>query len=365
MKDNKHLSSPAQPGRWQRRGSLFLAGILGALASLLAAYLVAGPWGMETTDARRRPKPSERTLTMESLLARSPGELARTDVAEMNLLAAGGLPGSETIDVQGCLQKLDDWAERVRTAASAGAGEFRANPSKFNGSQPLFQMRVLVKTLRDLGVRFDASGAKVDYSQPRTIFIHGLLEQGAGNNLSLPVLCASVGRRLGYPLRLALVGAQLLLRWTDGTKDLQVELTGENVMLHEVSSPASSPIRAAGRTAILSGAEELAFFLSLRGRCLMRTGRIHEAEVAFAHAHNLARSEQAYLAWLADCVRLEERPGPTVAGGPVEPGGPGRAPADPFEELRRIQAMNAQHQLAMPPSPGPARLPPGSVRGSP
>src|SRR5262245_15164379 len=41
-------------------------------------------------------------------------DLASFDVALLNLIAAQGLPSSETIDVPKLLDRLDDWADRVK-----------------------------------------------------------------------------------------------------------------------------------------------------------------------------------------------------------------------------------------------------------
>ena len=52
--------------------------------------------------------------SLELLLAMTPEELARVDIAEMNLLCATGLPGSEDLNIDECLAKLDKWAARVK-----------------------------------------------------------------------------------------------------------------------------------------------------------------------------------------------------------------------------------------------------------
>ncbi len=45
--------------------------------------------------------------------SQSNDELARGDVAYLNLLAAEGLPGSESLDVRAALAQVDRWTEVV------------------------------------------------------------------------------------------------------------------------------------------------------------------------------------------------------------------------------------------------------------
>src|SRR5690349_13026401 len=53
-------------------------------------------------------------LDWHELLPKSNDELAKYDVAAVNLACAAGLPGSERIDFDGCLRTLDAWAGVVR-----------------------------------------------------------------------------------------------------------------------------------------------------------------------------------------------------------------------------------------------------------
>jgi hypothetical protein len=48
------------------------------------------------------------------LLAMTPEELARVDIALMNLLCAKGLPGAENRDIPPALRKRGEWGAKVR-----------------------------------------------------------------------------------------------------------------------------------------------------------------------------------------------------------------------------------------------------------
>src|SRR5437016_6295214 len=84
-------------------------------------------------------------------------ELAKIDIAVVNLACAVGLPGAEVIDVPGCLKALDHWAVGVRKVTDHGLrSDFRCEPEKFDFSEPLFRMVKLVLTLKDhCGVHYD------------------------------------------------------------------------------------------------------------------------------------------------------------------------------------------------------------------
>lgn len=47
------------------------------------------------------------------LLSMSPDELAKVDLALMNLLCAKGLPDAENLDIPAILKQLDEWAAKV------------------------------------------------------------------------------------------------------------------------------------------------------------------------------------------------------------------------------------------------------------
>lgn len=64
------------------------------------------------------PRTPTLALDLRDLLAFSKSQLAGTDIAELNLRCAEGLPGAEDLDVGVSLRQLDEWAEAVRTATT-------------------------------------------------------------------------------------------------------------------------------------------------------------------------------------------------------------------------------------------------------
>jgi hypothetical protein len=148
--------------------------------------------------------------------------LASFDVAEVNLACAQRLPGTEDIDFADCLERIDEWAEKVRRATSRNYNWFLRNPSQFDSSLGKFYMSVLCTTLqRDCEVGYNPE-RKVhpgDARDSRDRFIHGITHGAGGTCASLPVLYIAVGRRLGYPLRLARGARHFFVRWDESESE--------------------------------------------------------------------------------------------------------------------------------------------------
>ena len=71
-------------------------GISAAVLILLSWAFFSNPRPATSSDASVS-KPVRKAQTLDQLLAMTPEQLAEVDVAEMNLLCATGLPGSEEI----------------------------------------------------------------------------------------------------------------------------------------------------------------------------------------------------------------------------------------------------------------------------
>ena len=78
--------------------------------------------------------------TLDELLRLSAEELARCEIARMNLLCATGLPGAENLDVEESLDRLDSWAGQVLAMTESPLDGFHRSPSLFENSEPLWRM---------------------------------------------------------------------------------------------------------------------------------------------------------------------------------------------------------------------------------
>jgi hypothetical protein len=224
-------------------------------------------------------------------------ELARLDVAAVNLACATGLPGAERIDVEGCLCTLGYWAGCVGQYTARYLPRFYANPARYENSEAYYRTMALIVVLqRDLGVRYNP--AKIPEDVPfdtDDTFLHGVIHGPGGTCATMPVVYAAVGRRLGYPIKLVKVKGHLLARWDDPQGErFNIEGTNRGLNCHP------DEFYRTGRFAVPPEVEEscyflrsqtprmeLAGFLAQRGCCLYDLGRYKEAAESFIWASAL------------------------------------------------------------------------------
>jgi len=263
--------------------------------------------------------------TSDGLLALAPSALQQVDIARMNLLCGGGLPGTEGVNVEANLAELDEMAVRVRSETARHLYRFQANPAEFESSEGFFRMLMLAVVLaEDFGVRY--APAKIAtpvearigdgfFADAQDVFLQGLAgPRRQGTCSSLPVLQVAVGRRLGYPLKLVTTKGHLFVRWEGAQERFNIEAAGHGVnrfaddyYRHWPLEVSPAEEAAEGYLKSLTPPEELAVFLSIRGMCLREAGRLPEAAEAFAAAARLAPACRGYRVMLAS---LQSRPGP-------------------------------------------------------
>ena len=355
-----------RPAYW--RGAALLIGV----ALIVGAYVV----GVKARPPSLLPANLPCPTALAALLAGEPAQLNGCDIALLNLACAEGLPGAENLDVNGCLKTLHEWAKRVGAETQRNLHRFQEKPEEYNNSEGYFRILMLVCILQaDFDVRYNPDRIRdVDFKQSQDLFIHGMVVSKTGGTcVSMPVLYTAVARRLGYPVSLVLAKGHVLARWesADGKERFNIEGTNRGLNCFDDDYYKTWPLKmtpadlkSGQYLKSLTPPEEFAVFLAARGHCLQDTGRLREAEVAYAHAHRMAPQSGEYLGFLADAVQKEIGPMRLATGDPRE--NP-RAPRDPMEELRRIEAMNAQNRRLMVgagpgvPQPQGVPLPPGSL----
>jgi hypothetical protein len=273
--------------------------------------------------------------SLNALLALSPGDLAKVDIARGNLLCAQGLAGSLAEGMDGSLVQLDGWAERVRAETRRHQYRFERNSAEFEGSEGFFRMLMLgVVLAEDYGVHYHsdwrtgvelATDADGFFARADHVFLSGLLgPERRGTCSSMPVLYVAVGRRLGYPLKLVTTKGHVFVRWDGAGERFNLEVTGDGLnryadeyYRHWPFEVSEEEIEAEGYLKSLDAAGELAVFLSIRGMCLREAERWNEAQEAFQSASRLAPAVSGYQMMAEHCgemARAQQRE-MTMTGG--------------------------------------------------
>jgi hypothetical protein len=195
---------------------------------------------------------------------------------------------------------------------------------------------------------------------PQDLFFPGLLNNpktsSRPTSVSMPWLYLAVGRRLGYPLRLAEQDGRLLLCWEGQEEQFMIdwqrswaEATESAPALHfRVEQPGRE--MSAGQPAgpippptvhLLTADDELAVLLDSRGACLESHGQNTDALVCYAQAHQLSPDCENYLVAIAHVMPkvspLFGHTGPMAA-----PDYSGRGGV--LEEVNAINRYNLQRQ---------------------
>jgi hypothetical protein len=269
-------------------------------------------------------------VAWKQLARLSDAELARHDIAAVNLACAEGLPGAERVDAARCLKTLGAWAETVRDWTRAAYREFYCpNPAAYGHSEARFKVVALLTVLgRHCGVRYDPAKIGVADDAPfdtHESFVYGVTDGPGGTCASLPVVYASVGRRLGYPLKLVKAKRHLFCRWDDPGTGERVNFEGGNDgygihpddRYHLWPLPITPEVeRNYGYLESLSPRRELASFLGQRAYVLAGRKRFREAVETFIAASSLEPTNPTYphaaVLWLGEWrrhLRAELPPG--------------------------------------------------------
>lgn len=317
---------PAKPAG--RRSLLIIARLVivaGALALVVAIATNSRQRPVVEQVAGAGPVPAQAARhihSLDDLLKMAPEELAKVDIAEMSLLCAANLPGSENLNIEQCLARLDLWAARVK--AETERHLYRVHDPKwaehYKHSEKWLRAEFLAQVLNeDCGVHYNMERVRnIDFRNAKDLFIHGMIDNANGGTCaSMPVLYVAVGRRLGYPLKLVDTKGHLFVRWDDGKEQFNIEVTSNGgTDSHPDDYYRSWPerltdaeVKANRYLVSLSAAEELADCLSNRGHCLLDNGRAREALDAYSAAHRLAPQNPKYMSWVRQAQRKLAPPG--------------------------------------------------------
>lgn len=237
------------------------------------------------------PKYTRKAQTLNDLLDLPVEQLADVDIAEMNVLCASGLPGSENLDIDHALVTLDQWAQRVKFEAERHL--YRAHDPKwadhYRQSEAYLRAEFLLQVLQqDLGVKYDMTAKdNFDFSDARLAFLHGMIpakgetvaDTTGGTCALMPVIYVALGRRLGYPLKLVTTSGHIFVRW-DGFSGLP-----DDYYKTWPFKLTDAQVRANRHLVSLTPAEEFAEFLAARGHCGLDNGQIAFAASCYENAY--------------------------------------------------------------------------------
>jgi hypothetical protein len=236
-------------------------------------------------------------------------QLARYDVAEVNLACAAGLPGAESIKPDICLYILDYWARSVRAFTEPRLRYFRRKRYDYYNSEGYFRILLMVTLLqRDLGLRYNPDKIPDDVPlDTADTFIHGAVMGHGGTCGTMAVVYTAVGRRLGYPLKLVAASrgriGHLFPRW-EGANGERFNIEGTNRGLncspddYYRTGEYAVPPEIEKKGCILKSQtrrEELANFLAQRGFRWADCRNYRKAVESFAWAHVLAPHNARYM----------------------------------------------------------------------
>ncbi len=365
----KLVARPVPLSRKSIFGSVFAVGLLtGAGIMFALGHKNDDSSGQRVLPDDKMVNPAETEITLGGLVDMREEKLATMDIAALNLICSEGLPGRNKMPAAEQLRKIDQMAEAVRRETMHNYHQFLEKPQEFEHSEPFYRVLVLNSVLgKDFGLHYNP--AKIApatmetlqdhsfYENADDVFISGLLGNNhMGTCSSMPVVCVAVGRRLGYPLKLVVAKAHLFFRWEDGKERRNFDCTNgisssPDSYYQQWPFPVSDDeVKRGWYLRSLTPREELATFLAARGAVLRFHGRITEALLAQTQACLLHPDHPDLQTALA--MTISRQVG-EVGGRSVEQSATPNS-SDPFAEVRRIEAINADNQARMqqqPPMP--------------
>lgn len=318
------------------------------LVAIVGGCLLLGLVGFAAIQHASTSKPQQAKLpagsvsvkqptTLAELLALKPETLSAVDIGVLNMLCAQGLPGAEDIKIADYQATLDQWAQRVKSETERNFHRFREDPAYYYNSEAFYKMLMMaVVVYEDLGIRYNpkwiapASETRADdhfFADAHDVFIHGMIgPQRMGTCSSMPVFYIALGRRLGYPLKLAKTRQHLFMRWDSPTERFDMDATGKGIDRYDDDYYRKWPfpiteqeIQEEDYLKSLSSQEELSVFLSIRGACLRENGFYGDATAAYQAAFQCAPNWKGNQVMLAHAQQRQPPVGLIVQRQPFNP----------------------------------------------
>ena len=226
------------------------------------------------------------------------------DIAEVNLRCSLGI--NENIDhlYHDCLGLIGEWSTQLVDYTNSNYRLFQSKPESFDNSLETYQAIAMVQFVHTaLRVHYNIELAEGEYNaiDSRNLFLTGVLAGRGGKCVSLPVLYAALGQRVGYPVAVAHTWEHFYCVWGEGPSSFCFEAAGNgfekrshNYYRNFLRPVTSHDEQANGFLRRLSYRELFAHFADQRSNCLQEQFRFDEALEANFLAHRLAPHIQQF-----------------------------------------------------------------------
>jgi hypothetical protein len=226
------------------------------------------------------------------LATESDDQLRCRDLGHMNLACSFGLPGCERIDYKFCISWLDRATQYARRFISKALPGVRRKPAEYRSEGHAKVLCLITALQRDLGVKYNPEKIPEEARfNVEDVFLPGAIQGAGGTCASLPVLYATIGRRLGYPLRLVKAKRHLFCRWEGEGERFNIEGAGRGLCVFPDDYYRTGRYemipgeeQACGLLGSLTPRQELADFLCERGLLWAAEGNWRECVDSFVGA---------------------------------------------------------------------------------
>ncbi len=221
-------------------------------------------------------------LDWQDLALLPEADLAKRDLVEINLAWTADFPEVQRYKPQAVFDRVDFLAREVKRYTERTLPQFRRKRHEYNDSEAYFRCLAMVTHVeRDHRVCYhpDKRDADTPHDAVDASLYGPILGQG-GTCASLPVVFAAIGRRLGYPIKLAHCLGHVYWRWDEpGGEAFNVDSAGNGLGCFPDDRYRTGKFEvkkedevAHGMVRSLTPREELALFLQNRGHRWVELG---------------------------------------------------------------------------------------------
>ncbi len=227
-----------------------------------------------------------------------------TDPVEVNLSVCLDITHFAGLNVQAYQSIVDQWAVDFDRRLPRAEQHFRATPQDWKDDVRFFRLGMLCWYIGEvLGIRYKEDQVElkaVRYTNPRDLFLNGLIDTRQGTCGNMPVLYLAIAWRLGWPVNLIIAGSHALCRFADGAVYYNIECTNfangfrspPDEFLQETYGISDEAIRIGSDLCPLTPRQMLGWFVGLRGRFHMDSGRTNQAAADYSLALSLFPESQ-------------------------------------------------------------------------